>query len=91
MIDDAAEAASFISGYIVQGVMNERGNLGMQGSIGRRMFALPAASVCLKPRSGSSSSLTHPVSACVAAVTIDRSMVIPASELAGEPEGKGGP
>lgn len=64
MIDDAAEAASFISGYIVQGVMNERGNLGMQGSIGRRMFALPAASVCLKPRSGSSS-LTHPVSACV--------------------------
>lgn len=27
LIDDAIEASSFISGHIVQGVLNERGNL----------------------------------------------------------------
>jgi hypothetical protein len=27
LLDDAAEAANFITGYIVQGMMNERGNL----------------------------------------------------------------
>ena len=47
LIDDAIEASSFIAGYIVQGVMNERGNLSVTIDESQIIPAEPP-----KPKSG---------------------------------------